>query len=230
MTVNKRIVCLANSRKMSGRCLAGKEIVKNKPVGWIRPVSSREHEEISEYERQYEDGSDPRVLDIIHVPLIESRPKQYQKENWLLDSEYYWVKLGRANWKDLQPLIDLPENLWINSTSTYNGLNDRILLSDAQILTSSLRLIQVDSLTLCVRSSGAAFGNPRRQVQARFKYNKVEYWLKVTDPIYERMYLQQPNGIYSIGESLLTISIGEPYEGYCYKLVAAIILREEEDV
>lgn len=85
MPVKKRIVCLANSRKLSGRCIAGKELVE--PRRWIRPVSVREHEEVSEYERQYEDGSDPRVLDIFDVELLEPRPRTYQQENWLLDPD-----------------------------------------------------------------------------------------------------------------------------------------------
>jgi hypothetical protein len=37
----KRIVCLANSRKMSGRCLAGRELINGLPGGWVRPVSAR---------------------------------------------------------------------------------------------------------------------------------------------------------------------------------------------
>ena len=33
---------------------------------------------MSEYERQYEDGSDPQVLDVIDVPLLEPQPTDYQ--------------------------------------------------------------------------------------------------------------------------------------------------------
>jgi hypothetical protein len=47
----------------------------------------------------------------------------------------------------------------------------------------------------------------------------------VTDPGYERTYLARPDGSYEIGESFLTISLGEPYNDYYYKLVAAIIPR-----
>ncbi len=87
MATVKRIVCLANSRKLNGRCVAGVELSGGERVGWIRPVSAREHGEVSEYERQYEDGSDPRVLDIMDVPLLETLPKGCQQENWLLDPE-----------------------------------------------------------------------------------------------------------------------------------------------
>lgn len=96
MATVKRIVCLANSRKLNGRCVAGKELAGGRPGGWVRPVSAREHEEVSEYERQYEDGSDPRVLDTMDVPLLDPRPRGYQQENWLLDPDQYWVKVGRA--------------------------------------------------------------------------------------------------------------------------------------
>lgn len=92
MPTVKRIVCLANSRKLSDRCIAGKEYSGGQPGGWVRPVSAREHEEVSECERQYQDRGDPCVLDIMDVPFLEARPKNYQQENWLLDPEHYWVR------------------------------------------------------------------------------------------------------------------------------------------
>ena len=84
MAVTKTIICLANSRKLSGRCLAGKELSGSAVGPWIRPVSARPTEEVSERDRAYKDGSDPRVRDIIDVPLIEPKPKTFQSENWLL--------------------------------------------------------------------------------------------------------------------------------------------------
>ncbi len=53
MATVKHIVYLANSRKLNGRCVAGIEIAQSRRLGWIRPVSAREHQEVSEYERQY---------------------------------------------------------------------------------------------------------------------------------------------------------------------------------
>lgn len=115
----KRILCLANSRKLSGRCIAGREIVGGKPGVWIRPVSNREHQEVSWEERQFEDGTNPSVLDVIQVPLIEARPHLFQQENWLLDARFYWAKSDRLDWDALQPFVEAAEPLWLNQNNSY---------------------------------------------------------------------------------------------------------------
>ena len=223
MAVTKRILCLANSRKLSGRCVAGVELINGGPAGWIRPVSEREHQEVSEYERQYENGSDPCVLDIIDVPLVESRPGTYQQENWLLDPAFYWTRVGTIGWDALRDFADDAGPLWINDRSTYNGQNDELAEPDAHELTSSLTLIHVDALRLRSFAPGQAFGNSKRRVQAAFSHAGVIYRLWVTDPVYERRYLAQPDGEHRLGECYLTVSLGEPYNNACHKLVAAII-------
>ena len=219
----KRMVCLANSRKLNGRCLAGIELADGRKVGWVRPVSSREHQEVSEHERQYPDGSDPRVLDVMQVPLLEPRPGSYQQENWLLDPEHYWEKVDSIQWDELALLTDPPGPLWIDGHNTYNGRNDTIPLVEAERLRSSLRLVYVPDLSLSVLVPGRAFGNPKRRVQGRFTLDGTEYRLWVTDPGYERAYLSQKDGDYQLGECYLTVSLGEPFEGRCYKLIATII-------
>ncbi len=223
MAIFKRIVCLANSRKLNGRCIAGKELRDGKPVGWLRPVSAREHEEVSEYERQYSDGSDPQVLDIVEVPLLDARPKGYQQENWLLDPDQYWKKVGSVRWTDLAKLADPIESLWIDGNHTYNGLNDKIPLAQAGAIRSSLRLLHAKKLTLSVFKPGEAFGNPKRRVQGSFRHGVNDYRFWVTDPHYERAYLAKPDGQYEVGETFLTVSLGEPFDEACYKLIAAII-------
>jgi hypothetical protein len=223
----KRILCLANSRKLSGRCVAGREIASGQPGAWIRPVSDREHQEVSEEERRYQDGSDPLVLDVIDVPLIGSRPHLFQQENWLLDPKFYWQKTGRLDWSGLQAFVDRDGPLWIHHQSSHKGLNDRIALSQAEALRSSLRLIHVDALTSDVSRPGAAFGNPKRRVQGQFEHGGMRYHLWVTDPVYEKRFLALADGRHELGESCLTISLGEPHEGFCYKLIAAIVERED---
>lgn len=229
MATVKRIVCLANSRKLNRRCVAGIELSGKRRIAWIRPVSDLEYGQVSLRERQYKDGSDPHVLDIMDVPLLEPRPKDYQQENWLLDPNRFWMKTGRLSWSELQRLAEPNAPLWINGHETSIGINDKIPLSLAENLTDSLRLIQVNKVMISVFKPGEFYGNAQRRVQGRFRHNSTEYAFWITDPIYERAPREKPDCDYQIGESFLTISLGEPYKNDCYKLIAAIIERSEGD-
>ncbi|MYA88570.1 MAG: hypothetical protein F4X97_08985 [Boseongicola sp. SB0662_bin_57] len=107
-----QMVCLANSRKLNGRCIAGRQYEAGNAVGGrIRPVGNRESQEVSEYERQYEDGSDPRILDYMEVPMLGPKPVGYQTENWLLGSGRYWRKVDVCSPSDLPALTDPVEPL-----------------------------------------------------------------------------------------------------------------------
>ena len=186
-------------------------------------MSSRPSEEVSEHERQYEDGSDPRVLDIIDVPLKSHHPKSYQSENWLLDPDHYWKLAGRMVPAGVAALSDDPPALWLNGSSTGAGSNDRVALAasrgaDWVALPAPPRRSRTPGLR-----ARCAFGNPKRRVQAGFVHHGVNYRLWVTDPLVERRYLAGPDGAYRLGQCFSTISLGEPHEGYCYKLVAALI-------
>ncbi|MBM3189711.1 MAG: hypothetical protein FJZ90_13420 [Chloroflexi bacterium] len=231
MPVVKRILCLANSKKMSGRCVAGREVRDTGPGPWIRPVSARETGEVSEDERQYRDGSDPRVLDIIDVPLKQHQPHACQTENWLLDPNCYWSRVRQIGWAELQHYVENPATLWTNTRSTYDGSNDEILQADADALPNSLCLIRVRTLELRVFAPGAAFGNPERRVLADFRHRGIRYALWVTDPVIEGDYKERADGTYTLGECCLCVSLGEPFKKrggeWCrYKLVAAVIQRE----
>ena len=128
---------------------------------------------------------------------------------------------------DLHDLVDPIYPLWIDGHSTRLGLNDRILLEEAESVSDSLRLIHVEWLTLAVFESGDAFGNPKRRVQGQFTHAGKRNKLWVTDPKYERAYLAKLDGTYEMGKCYLTISLGEPFEDACYKLIAAIIPAEK---
>ncbi|MFI6581643.1 dual OB domain-containing protein [Embleya sp. NPDC050493] len=223
MELTKTLVCLANSRKHSGRCVAG--MVGDGSGEWVRPVSARPGHEVSARERQYEDGTEPNVLDVVLVPLLRPQPHDFQSENWLLDPGCRWQKAGRVGWSGLLALEQRPGRLWINGSSTFHGSNDRVPTEQAVTLPDSLKLIRVTDLTLRVHAPGAKFGDQRPVLRACFSHAGHAYILRVTDPRYELEYLAGSEGIYELGESFLTVSLGEPFEGYVYKLAAAIIER-----
>ncbi|MFG2093028.1 hypothetical protein [Streptomyces sp. NPDC048612] len=222
MTMTKTLVCLANSRKNGGRCVAG--IVDDGSRQWIRPVSARWDHGVRESERQYADGSEPRVLDLVSMPLLRPQPSAYQSENWLLDPRP-WKKTGRADWAKLLTLEQSPDTIWENGYSSYNGINNRVSIEEADSLSDSLKLIRVSSLTLQVHVIGAEYDDAKLVVDAHFCHAGYRYTLRVTDSEYEQAYLAKPEGRYKLGESFLTVSLGEEFKGHAYKLVAAIIER-----
>ena len=123
----------------------------------------------------------------------------------------------------LKTFIDPVNRLWPNGSSTVNGLNDRILGPTCSGLNSSLCFIKVNKLSISVFQPGQDYGNYKRRVQGKFHYCSIEYRFWITDPEYERTYLAKPDGIYEIEKQYLTVSLAEYDDGYCYKLIAAVI-------
>lgn len=226
MPTTKRIVCLANSRKRSARCIAGRELVDDFPGDWIRPISTHMNPEIPERKCQYEDGSDLRLLDIVDIPLQKHQPWDHQQENWLLDLQDDWRKVAKYSWNDLQKLSETGGTLWRNGyhTRTTKGHNNQIPLDQAKKETCSLKLIHIDKLSLYVYAPYKDFGRPdERRVQGKFYFNDNYYALRITDLDIEEAYLKREDGNYNLGECYLTISLGNPFNGYCHKLIAAVM-------
>ena len=246
--VKKRIVCLANSRMKPGRCIAGKDIESG---SWIRLVNGKAGEGLSKHEYQYGDESDPKVLDIIEVPLTEHCPQGHQTENWLLYSgdclkraskpflikhrplasvvSDDCLKHGRVTLSDLANLVDDPSVLWgYDSLARELGFaaNDRVTPEMAENLSCSLYFIKVDDMVLRVKDKGfGGSGSNQKQIRGTFTYYSDSYNLVVTDPEIEDVYTKKPQGEYPIGECHVTVSLAaEPWKRAYYKLIAAIIL------
>ena len=220
----KRIVCLANSYKSGGRCIAGKEVLHDGRLGeWIRPVSARETREVTLNECRYEDGSSPRVLDIIDVPVVEAQPEGSQQENWLLATGHYWKKVGNLSVSDLEQFIDSPARLWVDGFSSFERLNNRVPYSVDNSIIDSLRLIVVRRLAL----SEFHDNRNRRRLTGHFRHARQDYTLDITDPLFLAKYAELPADSNITGERFLTVSLGEPFESYghtySYKLIATVI-------
>lgn len=208
------MVCLANSRKTGGRCVAGIDLRSGK---WIRPVNDN-GESLSLKDISYEDGSVSQLLEVVEVPLIRHQPLYYQPENWIIDKTVYWSKLGELTPQRLEDYCDAPPLIFYDAR---DRLPKESVLSNR--VSRSLCLIRVESVCF-VKKWGMSRSFP--QIRAEFEYGGAWYSLVVTDDAWEQKFRGRgiELGRYPYNEPfLLTISLGEEFQGQHYKLVAGVI-------
>ena len=116
------------------------------------------------------------------------------------------LKNFNLKFEDLSKYTDKPDSLWGDN-------NDRIPYAD---ITSSK--IKIDSsLYLIEAKKATAYLNTYGKRRVSFSYNGLNYDLPVTDPKFDTIEKDK------VFESIyLCISLGEEYEGNCYKIVANI--------
>lgn len=190
-------------------------------------MSIRPEGELSHTDRQFSGGTEPALLDIIHIAMIGPSKHDYQCENHTIDEKKYWTLAGKISYADALNALDRrPVDLWgIHFGSSYSGQNDRVPLDQISSFDHTLRLIGVSDLRIKVSVEGAAFNNTKRKVRGYFAYLTSNYAFSITDPIIEARYLAEKDGYHDIGEALLCLSISEPHQGYAYKLIAGVILQ-----
>lgn len=198
------IVVLANSVKHGYHCVAGKCINTG---SWIRPVSNAQGGELNHEQAKFQNcygtyGVKP--LQKIKMEFLRRVPLPHQPENYLIDGE-----LWRQNYSirecELANYLDTPADLW----GEGNRVQHAQIIMGLYHIPQSLYLVSVDGLNLYKTSEGKR--------RASFQYNSTDYDLAVTDPKFDDI-LKGQNELVGI----LCISLGEEYQGYCYKLVATI--------
>lgn len=232
-----RLLCLANSIRERGRCVAGIDLATSR---WVRPI----HADGSPFtDRETSVGGRLlQLLEVVDVAVNESAsPGRFQRENHhlraqapasnrfdalvdrihsLLNPPLLFRAVGRYTAEQCLPFCDASEPL-LHSTTDW-------------VPTSHFERRDVSawkSLQL-IRCTDVAFDpnprNPRRwQVTFTFGRSRDRYCLKLTDPVCQS-WLDQRRSI--ARDCLLTISLTRPWQPAdrslpesCYKVVAAVI-------
>src|SRR5687768_13524839 len=97
----KEIICLANSRKHGGRCVAG---LHTNGGGWLRAVGRVPDGTLFPPDYTLTDGSEPRLLDVIRIGLEKPQPSLHQPENWTIDGSR-WQLVARPAASELAALL-----------------------------------------------------------------------------------------------------------------------------
>jgi hypothetical protein len=217
------IICLANSRKHSGRCIAG---LRADGKGWLRPVVETGDGALFPQHFALADGTVPQPLDLLRISVERARPNVYHPEDWIL---------ADTPWKLLKRPIGPPGMDWLGAKLArgpllFGTFADHIPLEriKEKPLAQSLALIAPTQVRWLIQTGQR--GN--RKTRAKFLLDGWRYELSVSDPAWEQRLALLPLGEHPMESAgveadqrlLFTVSLTEPFEGSCYKLVAAVIV------
>jgi hypothetical protein len=195
-----RFVCLANSFKEGGRCLAGivldennNPIVDNDNPKWIRPVCKSSYGEIPVH---LVDGIN--ILDILEVEVLNYPDLgSYQSENALFEENSLRVT-GKYDKNNLNVLHD-PRGL------IFGNRGKAISEDDIAQHNHSLMFIKPNNFEIYQRTYD---DNPTSQIRLIFTYRWYQYDLPVTDPVFLKKYQSNPEFVNNDSKINITISIG----------------------
>lgn len=201
------ILCLANSWKSGGRCVAG---IRTDDGSWIRPVSDTDDGELTSSQCTLDNQRQVRPLDIVRVYLKEPTPRPHQPENWQIEARQ-WRFRDRMSFSEAKKRLERASET--HDSGIFGTATDRIPTSDIDRRLHGLET----SLTLVkVRAPEFHWGRKWNQRRAVFDHCGVAYDLVMT-------FEDSPPVGQSHSNWYFTISLGEPFHGNCYLLVAAAI-------
>jgi hypothetical protein len=236
MAVIKQIVILANSMKNSGRCLAGKELIRNgkhTEVGsWIRVVGSEDGAEVPVLWMLEQFGREPKLLDTIDVPLEGIVPLPDQPENWLMVRRAPWRDRGTLPVEELAELVDHPLQLWGTQKRDVDAGYVETMGEPASLYFIEPEVVgPVRAWTdKNLNESGGRIDKQQRRIS--LKYRRMFHEFTVTDPVLQtECYPNIPlhgEPMLSVdialgGPTYVCISLTPPWHGKQYKIAAGFV-------
>ncbi len=211
-----RFVCLANSYKEGGRCLAGIQLDrKNSPIigylgpKWIRPIYPNEHGEIPK-----DLVAHIHLLDVIEIESDANSHLGYQSEN-VLFNQHSIEKMGTF------PVAGLNDLIETERPKIFGNLGKAIAADQIHLLKYSLMLVRVLDFRVFKKPHEDKLAKP--QIRMVFIYKRTEYEFPVTDPVFLDRYRQNQDCLAGVRELFLTLSVGLPFEDWHYKLIAGVM-------
>ena len=219
-SMEKQIICMGNSYKNGGRCLAGIEIqntasgvsiVRNRYglPNWIRPVMSNGDNGLPEYLV----GSFT-MLDILVVDVTDAVPTGAHCENVHFNTIRKVGRLGQ-NSQNLNSLCDTWHSLIFGNRG--KAVPNEVFENGDY----SLMFIMPENPIINMQLDD--YGHEKYRIQ--FLYNGTQYDFPLTDTRYinELRSRNKSCGGRNTGDLYLTLSLGVNHYDWHYKLVAGVI-------
>jgi len=218
--MDKYFICLANSYKRGGRCIAGVEVVFNgdgkwKPVcnddgrpRWIRPIAKTTYGEIPNYVAE-----DIQMLSVVKLSNVVQCPEEAHTEN------VHYSRMETCDYDISQEPSIL--NLFVD-TKHQSIFHNRGRAVSAEMLMGinySLMLIHPEKASAYLDENREKSKN-----RMKFTYYGVEYDFPITDPVFLDEFKREPKRYADIPDVYLALSLGLEFEGWHHKLVAGVII------
>lgn len=216
--MDKFFICLANSYKRGGRCIAGVEIdyktldewsIVKRPDGiprWIRPIAQTQYGEIPE----------TLAIPLGYFTIIKLTDTVASPHNMHTEDTTYSNMVSVGN---IKPTKEIVERLLDTVHDFPFGNQDRTLSADYRGCDNySLMLIYVEKAMAFEEDD---MGKSR--VCMEFSHKGHSYTLPVTDPSFLEWFRYVGEKKIGLQNIYLTLSLGLEYEGMHHKLVASVI-------
>ncbi|MBR5963923.1 MAG: hypothetical protein IK000_07240 [Bacteroidaceae bacterium] len=221
--MDKFFLCLANSFKRGGRCIAGVEMVpdgtgKWKPVcndegipKWIRPIASTTYGEIPNNIAESID-----MFSIIRISDVVPCPDKAHTEN------VYYSRMEKCYYDISQEPYMLKLLIDPKHKSIFFNKGRAVSADMLMKINYSLMLIHSDKASAYIDENRE---NSRNRM--KFSYYGTEYDFPITDPEFIDELRKNPNKYTRINDVYLTLSLGLVFEGWHHKLVAGVIIPSD---
>lgn len=222
--MNKHFICLANSLKRGGRCVAGVEVeiddkdnlfIVKSPQGipsWIRPIDTNtEFGEIPNKTAQ-----NIPLLSVVKLTEVEPCPHQAHSEDvYFLHMEIIGSVLPHP--AALNGLVDTKHDFLF-----YDGERS---ISIEQFTRGDYSLMLIHACDILVLPDTT---KKRAKFRMEFANQGHHYNMPVTDPIYLNYLENTATGGIKLQEAYLTLSLGMAYENRHHKLIAGVLFADSK--
>ena len=224
--MEKYFICLANSYKHGGRCIAGIEVVPQSDGSlgivrhddgrprWIRPVSMSANGEIPNHLAE-----SFKIFSLVKLTDVEPCPDNAHTE------DVHCTRMEICPF-ELSPTKDFLNQLIDNQHQAvfyFRGKSIPTTIIDR--LDYSLMLIHPDN--------ACAYCDEEREnskYRMKFTYNGSNYDFPITDPVFLEQFKKSPDSYADLDGAYLVLSLGIAFEGFHYKLVATVLIPNDLDV